>query len=90
MWNDITDSITWIQSLENQEDVVSKIENWFSHKSYLKKIYRKSEIYIARHRDSLEESKKESILIEVIYKELKRLKRKIYPMMDEDFFPGNN
>jgi hypothetical protein len=90
LWNDITDSITWIQSLENQEDVVSKIENWFSHKSYLKKIYRKSEIYIARHRDSLEESKKESILIEVIYKELKRLKRKIYPMMDEDFFPGNN
>jgi hypothetical protein len=88
IWKDINDSIHLLKELEKEENVIPIIEEWFKDKSYLKRLYRKSEIYIARHRDNIDEQKKKSLLLNSIFKELKSLKRKLYPMMDENFFPG--
>jgi hypothetical protein len=88
IWKDINDSLQLMKEIEKNENAISKIEAWFREKSYLKRIYRKSEIYIARHRDEMSDEKKKSLLLNSISKELSILKRKLYPMMDEDFFPG--
>lgn len=88
IWKDINDSLQLMKEIEKNENAISKIEAWFREKSYLKRIYRKSEIYIARHRDEMSDEKKKSLLLNSISKELTILKRKLYPMMDEDFFPG--
>lgn len=59
----------------------SDIWIWMREESYLRRMVRKTEIYILRHKD-LESERKNQLLIQSIKKEIRYLKRSLYPMMD--------
>lgn len=59
----------------------SDIWIWMREESYLRRMVRKTEIYILRHKD-LEAERKNQLLIQSIKKEIRYLKRSLYPMMD--------
>ncbi|TGK91422.1 DUF115 domain-containing protein [Leptospira brenneri] len=54
---------------------------WIREQSYLRRMVRKTEIYILRHKD-LELDRKNQLLIQSIKKEIRYLKRSLYPMID--------
>ncbi|MCG6148625.1 DUF115 domain-containing protein [Leptospira levettii] len=59
----------------------SEIWIWMQSESYLRRLIRKTEIYLLRHKD-LDLKRKNQILIQSIRKEIRYLKRSLYPMMD--------
>ncbi|MBM9588945.1 motility associated factor glycosyltransferase family protein [Leptospira sp. 201903075] len=59
----------------------SDIWIWMREESYLRRMVRKTEIYILRHKD-LDLDRKNQIMIQSIKKEIRYLKRSLYPMMD--------
>ncbi|TGL90803.1 DUF115 domain-containing protein [Leptospira congkakensis] len=59
----------------------SDIWIWMREQSYLRRMVRKTEIYILRHKD-LELVRKNQLMIQSIKKEIRYLKRSLYPMMD--------
>lgn len=59
----------------------SEIWIWMREQSYLRRMVRKTEIYILRHQD-LELVRKNQLMIQSIKKEIRYLKRSLYPMMD--------
>ncbi|TGM54540.1 DUF115 domain-containing protein [Leptospira biflexa] len=59
----------------------SEIWLWMQSESYLRRLIRKTEIYLLRHRD-LDTIRKNQIMIQSIRKEIRYLKRSLYPMMD--------
>ncbi|MCG6152315.1 motility associated factor glycosyltransferase family protein [Leptospira bandrabouensis] len=59
----------------------SDIWIWMREQSYLRRMVRKTEIYILRHQD-LELVRKNQLMIQSIKKEIRYLKRSLYPMMD--------
>ncbi|PJZ85745.1 motility associated factor glycosyltransferase family protein [Leptospira harrisiae] len=67
---------TQIQSFQE-----SDIWIWMREQSYLRRMVRKTEIYILRHKD-LELVRKNQLMIQSIKKEIRYLKRSLYPMMD--------
>ncbi|MCW7492842.1 DUF115 domain-containing protein [Leptospira sp. 2 VSF19] len=74
-----------------EETAVSSFQDsdiwiWMREESYLRRMVRKTEIYILRHKD-LEPSRKNQLMIQSIKKEIRYLKRSLYPMMDS--FPEN-
>ncbi|EMJ87125.1 motility associated factor glycosyltransferase family protein [Leptospira meyeri] len=83
------------KDLEFMEDGLKKFEEktetlpfqesdiwiWMREESYLRRMVRKTEIYILRHKD-LELVRKNQLMIQSIKKEIRYLKRSLYPMMD--------
>ncbi|TGL16611.1 motility associated factor glycosyltransferase family protein [Leptospira meyeri] len=83
------------KDLEFMEDGLKKFEEkkttqpfqesdiwlWMREESYLRRMVRKTEIYILRHKD-LELERKNQLMIQTIKKEIRYLKRSLYPMMD--------
>ncbi|TGK84958.1 DUF115 domain-containing protein [Leptospira bourretii] len=83
------------KDLEFMEDGLEKFEEkiptqafqesdlwiWMREQSYLRRMVRKTEIYILRHKD-LELLRKNQLMIQSIKKEIRYLKRSLYPMMD--------
>ncbi|TGL72390.1 motility associated factor glycosyltransferase family protein [Leptospira jelokensis] len=59
----------------------SEIWLWMQSESYLRRLVRKTEIYLLRHKD-LDRVRKNQILLQSIRKEIRYLKRSLYPMMD--------
>lgn len=59
----------------------SEIWIWMQSESYLRRLVRKTEIYLLRHKD-LDIKRKNQIMIQSIQKEIRYLKRSLYPMMD--------
>lgn len=66
---------------ENTSFQDSEIWIWMQSESYLRRLIRKTEIYLLRHKD-LDTKRKNQILIQSIRKEIRYLKRSLYPMMD--------
>lgn len=59
----------------------SEIWLWMQSESYLRRLVRKTEIYLLRHKD-LDTKRKNQIMFQSIRKEIRYLKRSLYPMMD--------
>ncbi|EOQ90615.1 PF01973 family protein [Leptospira yanagawae serovar Saopaulo str. Sao Paulo = ATCC 700523] len=59
----------------------SEIWLWMQSESYLRRLIRKTEIYLLRHKD-LDIKRKNQIMLQSIRKEIRYLKRSLYPMMD--------
>lgn len=59
----------------------SDIWIWMRGESYIRRMVRKTEIYILRHKD-LELERKNQLMVQSIKKEIRYLKRSLYPMMD--------
>jgi hypothetical protein len=89
-WEDITNCLDSIQEWKYNENYLSLMDEWFSKRLYLKRIFRKTEVYVARHRDQLNEDRKKKLIFQSIEKEMRKLKRKIYPMLGDDLFTGNS
>lgn len=89
-WNDITNCLDSIQEWKNKENYLSLLDEWFSKRLYLKRIFRKTEVYVARHRDQLDEERKKNLIFQSIEKEMRKLKRKIYPMLGDDLLTGSS
>ncbi|MCU0823349.1 MAG: DUF115 domain-containing protein [Leptospira sp.] len=64
----------------------SELWNQTKTEPYLRRMVRKTEIYLSRHRD-LAREKQNELLIQSLKKEIRYLKRSLYPMMGE--FPRN-
>ncbi len=64
----------------------SEIWNQTKTEPYLRRMVRKTEIYLSRHKN-LALEKQNELLIESLKKEIRYLKRSLYPIMDE--FPRN-
>lgn len=64
----------------------SEIWEFAKNELYLRRMVRKTEIYLLRHRD-LSVQRKNELLIQSLKKEIRYLKRSLYPMMDS--FPLN-
>ncbi|MCZ8341900.1 MAG: DUF115 domain-containing protein [Leptospira sp.] len=64
----------------------SEIWNQTKTEPYLRRMVRKTEIYLSRHKN-LAFEKQNELLIESLKKEIRYLKRSLYPIMDE--FPRN-
>ncbi|TGK86957.1 DUF115 domain-containing protein [Leptospira noumeaensis] len=69
------------ENTEVQSFQESDIWIWMREQSYLRRMVRKTEIYILRHKD-LELVRKNQLMIQSIKKEIRYLKRSLYPMMD--------
>lgn len=69
------------EKIPNQAFQESDLWIWMREQSYLRRMVRKTEIYILRHKD-LELLRKNQLMIQSIKKEIKYLKRSLYPMMD--------
>ncbi len=54
---------------------------WLKNQTYLRRMVRKTEIYLLRHKD-LDTNRKNKILIQSLKKEIHYLKRSIYPIKD--------
>ncbi|MDZ4726506.1 MAG: 6-hydroxymethylpterin diphosphokinase MptE-like protein [Leptospira sp.] len=59
----------------------SPLWSWLKNQTYLRRMVRKTEIYLLRHRD-LALERKNGILIQSLKKEIHYLKRSIYPIND--------
>lgn len=59
----------------------SEIWIWMRGESYIRRMVRKTEIYILRHKD-LELERKNQLMVQSIKKEIRYLKRSLYPMID--------
>lgn len=74
-----------LKKFEENPEVLSFQESdiwiWMREQSYLRRMVRKTEIYILRHKD-LELLRKNQLMIQSIKKEIRYLKRSLYPMMD--------
>jgi hypothetical protein len=90
IWGEIQEGILLTEEWKKREDYSSAIESWFSARPYLRRVFRKSEVYVSRHSDKLGEAKKRELLTGTIEKEMKRLRRRFYPIMESCFLPGRN
>ncbi|MCC5816604.1 MAG: motility associated factor glycosyltransferase family protein [Leptospira sp.] len=89
IYDDIKNCLESLMSWRESEFYREEIGKWFQERLYLKKIYRKTEVYVGRHRDQLDEDRKKKLFIDSIEKEIKKLKRKIYPMLGSDLLGGD-
>ncbi|WCL48376.1 6-hydroxymethylpterin diphosphokinase MptE-like protein [Leptospira sp. GIMC2001] len=90
IYDDILDLLNKVKIWKNSENYNVEIESWFKSRLYLRRLYRKTEVYLLRHRDQLDSIRKRKLTLDTIEREFKKLKRKIYPMMNPDFFSKNN
>ncbi|MGE8722434.1 motility associated factor glycosyltransferase family protein [Leptospira terpstrae] len=66
---------------QNKSFQDSDIWIWMRGESYIRRMVRKTEIYILRHKD-LELERKNQLMVQSIKKEIRYLKRSLYPMID--------
>ncbi|BDA78433.1 hypothetical protein LPTSP3_g13630 [Leptospira kobayashii] len=79
----IEKELTLIES-ENKEEfdlLTSPLWIWVQNQLYLRRMVRKTEIYLLRHKD-LTLARKNNLLTQSLRKELKYLKRSLYPMSE--------
>jgi len=62
---------------KTEEEIVSDIKEKLRDMQYLKQMIRKTEIYLLRHKDQLDNTKKKNLLIQSLKKEIQFLKRGI-------------
>lgn len=85
VWDDLEACTRLIPEWSKSGTWARDTEDWFAERAYLKRIYRKTEIYVGRHRNAIDEPRKRKLVMESIQKEISRLKRKIYPMLGVNF-----
>ncbi|MDF3821072.1 DUF115 domain-containing protein [Leptospira sp. 96542] len=88
--NDLQKMEDGLDSFEKNKEEIdfqnAELWTWIKEQSYLRRMVRKTEIYILRHRE-LETKRKNQIMIQSIRKEVRYLKRSLYPM--SGLFPEN-
>jgi hypothetical protein len=70
-----------LENLDEFDLQDSPLWTWLKNQTYLRRMVRKTEIYLLRHKD-ISLSRKNGILIQSIRKEVHYLKRSIYPISD--------